>query len=68
MLFSYFVIHFDVPPSDIDGIKEKCNRDVDVVRNRIYKKGIPEQFDCTFHEEMLPPAYRFLYFLYKVKK
>lgn len=37
---------------------EEFGRDIDIVRRRIYKIEEPEEFQCTLHEEMLPPAYR----------
>ncbi|XP_029681024.1 probable 28S ribosomal protein S6, mitochondrial [Formica exsecta] len=55
---NHFLIHFDVPPKDIDKILDECNRDVDIVRLRIFKQNKPIKKDCTFHEEMLPPSYR----------
>ncbi|XP_070164285.1 small ribosomal subunit protein bS6m [Polyergus mexicanus] len=55
---NHFLIHFDVPPKDIDKILDECNRDIDIVRLRIFKQNKPIKTDCTFHEEMLPPPYR----------
>lgn len=59
-IFSHFLIHFDVPPKELDKILDECNRDVDIVKLRIFKKNEPIKKDCTFHEEMLPPPYRYI--------
>ncbi|CAB0043119.1 unnamed protein product [Trichogramma brassicae] len=55
---NHFVLHFDAPPTKIVNIQEERLRDVDVVRCKIYNKIVPEEMQCTFHEENLPPAYR----------
>lgn len=65
MYFSFYIssnffIYFDVPPVEIDKILDKCNRDIDIVRLQIYKhEPIKKERKCTFHEEMLPPPYRY---------
>lgn len=58
-IFSHFLIYFDAPPQQIEKIIDECNRDVDIVRLKIYKQNEPIKKECTFHEEMLPPAYRY---------
>jgi len=55
---NHFLIHFDVPPKEIDKILDEYNRDVDIVRSRIFKQNKLIKKNCTFHEEMLPPSYR----------
>ncbi|KAL6266676.1 probable 28S ribosomal protein S6, mitochondrial [Pogonomyrmex barbatus] len=55
---NHFFLYFDVPPTEVEKIIDKCNRDIDIVRSKIYKKYIPFKKTCTFHEEMLPPPYR----------
>ncbi|XP_059479956.1 small ribosomal subunit protein bS6m [Neocloeon triangulifer] len=55
---SYFAVKFDIPPSTLDDLKDSYQRDVDIVRYRIYKVEEPPKFECTLHEENLPPAYR----------
>lgn len=57
----YFIIHFDVPPRKLEDFQEECSRDTDIIRQRPYKKTEPKTLPCTWHEEMLPPAYRFVY-------
>ncbi|XP_050448644.1 probable 28S ribosomal protein S6, mitochondrial [Cataglyphis hispanica] len=55
---NHFLIHFDIPPKEMEKILDQYNRDVDIVKLKIFKKNEPIKKDCTFHEEMLPPPYR----------
>lgn len=55
---AYFNISFDAAPTKISDFMEEFGRDIDIVRRRIFKIEEPEEFQCTLHEEMLPPAYR----------
>ncbi|XP_012225659.1 small ribosomal subunit protein bS6m [Linepithema humile] len=55
---NHFLICFDAPPNQLEKIFDECNRDVDIVRLKIYKQNEPIKKECTFHKEMLPPAYR----------
>ncbi|GLG98470.1 hypothetical protein R5R35_014454 [Gryllus longicercus] len=55
---SQFIIEFVVPPSSIKILKDEFERDIDVVRSRIYKVEELTPVECTLHEEILPPAYR----------
>lgn len=55
---SYYVYQFNAPPSSIDKLLDEYNRDVDVIRRRIYKTREPKVFECTLHEEMQPAPYR----------
>uniref|UniRef100_A0A1L8EHE2 Small ribosomal subunit protein bS6m n=1 Tax=Haematobia irritans TaxID=7368 RepID=A0A1L8EHE2_HAEIR len=55
---SYFAINFDVAPMKIADMKEEFGRDVDIIRRNIYKVEESEKYECTLHEELLPPAYR----------
>ncbi|CAH1099917.1 unnamed protein product [Psylliodes chrysocephalus] len=55
---SYFLYECNIPPAKIEDILDEYNRDVDVIRRRIFKKNVPETFECTLHEECLPPPYR----------
>ncbi|KAL6443236.1 hypothetical protein ACFW04_002868 [Cataglyphis niger] len=57
---NHFLIHFDIPPKDLEKILDEYNRDVDIVKLRIFKKYEPIKKNCTFHEEMLPPPYRYI--------
>lgn len=56
----HFIIHFDAPPRKIEDLLEECGRDIDIIRNRVYKKEVEPSIPCTFDEEMLPPSYRYL--------
>lgn len=53
-----FVLKFDVPPSAIQDLREEYGRDVDVIKRHVFRVDEPEEFECTLHEEMQPPAYR----------
>ena len=58
-LQSYFVYKFDSPPNSLKNLYEECERDIDVIRQRIYK--VQEDLvthDCTLHDDLQPPAYR----------
>ncbi|RZC33058.1 Ribosomal S6 domain containing protein [Asbolus verrucosus] len=55
---SYFLFEFNAPPSCIDKLLDEYMRDVDIIRRRIYKKKEVAPFECTLHEDMLPPPYR----------
>ncbi|XP_063234065.1 small ribosomal subunit protein bS6m [Bacillus rossius redtenbacheri] len=55
---SHFLLRFHCPPTRLEQLSESVTRDVDVVRHRVYKEREPSSFECTLHEEVLPPAYR----------
>lgn len=55
---SYFLYEFNVPPTSLDSLLDEYGRDVDVIRRTIYKKKQLDPFECTLHEEILPPPYR----------
>jgi len=38
---------------------DEYQRDVDIVRLKIYKENKDDKKQCTFDEEMLPPPYRY---------
>jgi len=38
---------------------DEYQRDVDIVRLKIYKQNKDSKKECTFEEEMLPPPYRY---------
>lgn len=58
MVFSHFLIYFDIPPSQVSKIENDCKRNLSIVRATIYKPSEPSNTECTLHEELLPPAYR----------
>lgn len=39
-------------------LKDELKRDVDIIRQNIFKKNEPIDFECTLHEELQPPPYR----------
>nr|XP_050861948.1 probable 28S ribosomal protein S6, mitochondrial [Vespula vulgaris] len=55
---NHFLYRFDVPPSRVMDLIDEYNRDVDILRNRIYKEENIQPIECTLHEELLPPIYR----------
>ena len=58
---SCFIFQFDVPPRTLEDMNEEYGRDVDIIRNRVYKKDDDEPVPpCTLHEELLPAPYRFV--------
>lgn len=51
-------MEFNAPPSSLEDLSEEYGRDVDIIRQRIYKvKEEPHQ-ECTLHEELQPAPYR----------
>nr|CAG4645256.1 EOG090X0IQO [Leptodora kindtii] len=55
---SYFVMKFDSPPSAIATLTDNMRRDIDIIRQGVFKKEGGQQFKCTLEEELKPPAYR----------
>lgn len=55
---SYFIMEVNLPPLKIDDVLEQADRDVDIVRGRIFRKKEPEYQACTLEEELQPPPYR----------
>jgi hypothetical protein len=56
---SHFFLRFDIPPTELNKIVDEYERDVDIVRLKIYKENEGNKIQCTFDEEMLPPPYRY---------
>lgn len=54
----YFIYKFDAPPEKLDDITDECNRDLNVVRKRVFKIQPPLNDPCTLESELQPPAYR----------
>lgn len=62
---SYFIVEFDAPSSALDPFNNYLSRDIDVIKRTIFR--VPEikpQPACTLHEELKPPAYRFVIYIY----
>ncbi|KAI4485955.1 hypothetical protein M0804_006444 [Polistes exclamans] len=55
---THFLYYFDVPPSTLTNLIDEYNRDIDILRNKVYKQETPNPIECTLHEELLPPIYR----------
>lgn len=58
---SYFIVEFDVPSSALHQFNNYLSRDIDIIKRTIFR--VPEntpQPDCTLHNELKPPAYRFI--------
>ncbi|XP_035728885.1 probable 28S ribosomal protein S6, mitochondrial [Vespa mandarinia] len=55
---NHFLYYFDVPPLILPDLIDEYNRDIDILRTKIYKKNSIEPIECTLHEELLPPVYR----------
>ncbi|XP_037933647.1 probable 28S ribosomal protein S6, mitochondrial [Teleopsis dalmanni] len=55
---NYFNIIFNSSPQKIDDLREEFERDVDVIRQNIFKVEEPQKYMCTLDEELQPPAYR----------
>lgn len=57
--FSYFLLNFAAPPTSISDIVDHSQRDIDVLRPYVFKTEPPAQVQCTLHEEIKPPPYRY---------
>ncbi|KAB0796424.1 hypothetical protein PPYR_10485 [Photinus pyralis] len=55
---SYYVFTFNVPPIAIKDLLDEFERDVDIIRRKIFKQNSPEFKECTLHEELQPAPYR----------
>lgn len=55
---NYFLIKMDTATKAVMDLREEYSRDVDVIRQRIYRSQEPADAICTLEEELLPPAYR----------
>ncbi|XP_039287790.1 probable 28S ribosomal protein S6, mitochondrial [Nilaparvata lugens] len=54
----YFILEFNYPPTEINDLANTINRDVDVIRGRIFPQINFKPIECTFEEEMRPAPYR----------
>lgn len=55
---NYFLFKFDTASKMVIDIKDEYKRDVDVIRQRIFKTPVETAVECTLEQELLPPAYR----------
>ncbi|XP_038213167.1 probable 28S ribosomal protein S6, mitochondrial [Zerene cesonia] len=55
---NYFVFKIDTATKVVADLKEEYGRDVDVIRQHVFKVNEDLDNKCTLEEELLPPAYR----------
>ncbi|XP_041973440.1 probable 28S ribosomal protein S6, mitochondrial [Aricia agestis] len=55
---NYFIFKIDTATQAVADLKEEYSRDVDIIRQRVFKAQTEESTPCTLEEELLPPAYR----------
>ncbi|XP_023948891.1 probable 28S ribosomal protein S6, mitochondrial [Bicyclus anynana] len=55
---NYFVFKIDTATQAVADLKEEYSRDVDIIRQRVYKVQEKADHKCTLEEELLPAAYR----------
>ncbi|XP_050362793.1 probable 28S ribosomal protein S6, mitochondrial [Nymphalis io] len=56
---NYYVFKIDTATQSVADLKEEYSRDVDIIRQRVFKMQENTQpSPCTLAEELLPPAYR----------
>lgn len=57
---SYFIYHFDTAPETSKKIIEDLKLDYDIIHTKLIHRldKIPDDYVCTLHEELLPPAHR----------
>ncbi|XP_049865453.1 probable 28S ribosomal protein S6, mitochondrial [Pectinophora gossypiella] len=55
---NYFVFKIDTATKTVADLKEEYSRDVDIIRQRVFKASSDCEHNCTLEKELLPPAYR----------
>lgn len=58
---SYFLYHVSVPQKSIKNLNTELKLDLDILRSTLNKANesvLPENYECTLGEELLPPFYR----------
>ncbi|CAH0721696.1 unnamed protein product, partial [Brenthis ino] len=55
---NYFVFKIDTATQSVADLREEYSRDVDIIRQRIYKVQEDAKHGCSLEEELKPPAYR----------
>lgn len=55
---NYFIFKIDSATKSVADLKEEYSRDVDIIRQRVYKVQENSEHTCTLEEELKPPAYR----------
>lgn len=47
-----------IPPAKIEDFMEETGRDIDIIRNNLFRVQVPEDVPCTLEDELQPPPYR----------
>lgn len=55
---NYFVLKIDTASNVVADLKEEYSRDLDIVRQRVFRVLDEDTPPCTLEKELLPPAYR----------
>ena len=55
---NYFIFKIDSATKSVSELKEEYSRDVDIIRQRMFKVQENSEHTCTLEEELKPPAYR----------
>ncbi|KAG6463360.1 probable 28S ribosomal protein S6, mitochondrial [Manduca sexta] len=55
---NYFIFKISTPTQSMADLREEYSRDVDIIRQRVFKAAENNNSTCTLEEELLPPAYR----------
>lgn len=55
---NYFVLKIDTPTQAVSDLREEYSRDVDIIRQRVFKASEDHNHDCQLETELLAPAYR----------
>lgn len=58
---SYFIFHMEMPAAISGGLKNDLKLDYDIIKVKMIEKWSPKidpSYQCTLHEEMLPPPER----------
>ncbi|KAJ0179356.1 hypothetical protein K1T71_005068 [Dendrolimus kikuchii] len=55
---NYFMFKLDTGTQTVADLKEEYSRDVDIIRQRVFKLQDNNNHNCALEEELLPPAYR----------
>lgn len=55
---NYFVFKINTATQTVADLKEEYSRDVDIIRQRVFKLKEESDHTCTLETELLPPAYR----------
>ncbi|XP_013185625.1 small ribosomal subunit protein bS6m [Amyelois transitella] len=55
---NYIIFKIDTGTQTVADLKEEYSRDVDIIRQRVFRVQEDSDHACTLETEMLPPAYR----------